>query len=365
MGTVPMSIHEATASYERWLARQTRVVPGDLHLKHQKMAADPFTFLRGTFYRWLQAWPVACEALLDAPRITAIGDLHVENFGTWRDEEGRLVWGVNDLDESCALPYVHDLVRLATSALLALRDRQLDTSMAEACAAILEGYGESLGLGGRPVVLAERHRWLRLVAIEELRDPVEFWEKLSALPVARSSAARAVLRHSLPRGVKTFTVARRVAGVGSLGRERYIGVGRLGGSIVAREVKALAPSAAAWIAGRSGGPVNPLPRFAGAVRVRDPFLRVRGRWLVRRLAPDCIKIDITHLPHRRDDRKLLRSMGWETANLHQQRGAGTAIARDLAARPAGWLMAAAEAMRDLALADWDEWRGGPGRLRPH
>jgi len=32
--------------------------------------------------------------------VLAVGDLHVENFGTWRDAEGRLIWGVNDFDES-------------------------------------------------------------------------------------------------------------------------------------------------------------------------------------------------------------------------------------------------------------------------
>ena len=48
--------------------------------------------------------------------VLAIGDLHLENFGTWRDAEGRLVWGINDFDEAWALPYTNDLIRLATSA---------------------------------------------------------------------------------------------------------------------------------------------------------------------------------------------------------------------------------------------------------
>ena len=58
----------------------------------------------------------------DAPSVLAVGDIHIENFGTWRDEEGRLVWGVNDFDEAAEMPYVLDLVRLATSAALALRN---------------------------------------------------------------------------------------------------------------------------------------------------------------------------------------------------------------------------------------------------
>src|SRR5205823_13444764 len=43
--------------------------------------------------------------------VPSCGDAHLENFGTWRDAEGRLVWGVNDLDEAATLPFAADLVR--------------------------------------------------------------------------------------------------------------------------------------------------------------------------------------------------------------------------------------------------------------
>src|SRR5260370_32652719 len=54
-------------------------------------------------------------ALPISHEVLAVGDLHVENFGTWRDAEGRLTWGVNDFDEAYPLPYTIDLARLATS----------------------------------------------------------------------------------------------------------------------------------------------------------------------------------------------------------------------------------------------------------
>src|SRR4030095_12399889 len=96
------------------MASHIAVVQKDLALKHQRMSASPFVFLRATFYRWVELFPSVCSDLMYSPQLTAIGDLHVENFGTWRDREGRLVWGVNDLDEASTLPYVSDLVRLAT-----------------------------------------------------------------------------------------------------------------------------------------------------------------------------------------------------------------------------------------------------------
>ena len=55
------------------------------------MADSPFAFLRATFYRWVQLWPKVCPELANAALVLGVGDLHVENFGTWRDSEGRLI----------------------------------------------------------------------------------------------------------------------------------------------------------------------------------------------------------------------------------------------------------------------------------
>jgi len=95
-----MNIFKATADFEHWLAGQLPIIRQDLALKHQHMAEAAFPFFRATFYRWLQLWPELCADLVKAPPVLGVGDLHIENFGTWRDEEGRLIWGVNDLDEA-------------------------------------------------------------------------------------------------------------------------------------------------------------------------------------------------------------------------------------------------------------------------
>src|SRR6195256_3247361 len=113
------NIVAATRSYERWMADFIPVVRADLRYKHERMDADLITFLRATFYRWAQVWPDVCADLATAPAVLAVGDTHVENFGTWRDAEGRLVWGINDFDEAHTLPYTIDLSRLATSAVIA------------------------------------------------------------------------------------------------------------------------------------------------------------------------------------------------------------------------------------------------------
>ena len=102
-----MDIIAATADYERWLGERLPLHLPDLDHKHRQMADETqaFSFFRGTYYRWAQHWQQVEVSLRTAPVVPAIGDLHVENFGTWRDMEGRLVWGVNDFDEADRLPY--------------------------------------------------------------------------------------------------------------------------------------------------------------------------------------------------------------------------------------------------------------------
>src|SRR5215468_1179201 len=115
-----MNFNKATAKYEDWLGQRLRIVVDELAYKHEQMRTAPFPFLRATFYRWSQVFAEVCPVAARAPEVLAIGDLHVENFGTWRDGEGRLIWGINDFDEVTVLPYTNDLVRLCTSALIAI-----------------------------------------------------------------------------------------------------------------------------------------------------------------------------------------------------------------------------------------------------
>src|SRR5262249_3760176 len=126
-----MDIQSATRSYEKWLTGQTALVRPDLRLKHDRMRESPFVFLRATFYRWIRECPRICRRAYDAKTVLSVGNLHVENYRTWVDLEGRLVWGVNDVNEAAMLPYTNDRIlltgnnalkkRLANSA-LPLRD---------------------------------------------------------------------------------------------------------------------------------------------------------------------------------------------------------------------------------------------------
>lgn len=356
-----MNIVRASRRYEKWLRQHTSVLDADLRLKHVAMARAAFPFLRATFYRWLQLWPKICPQLANAPHLLAVGDLHVENFGTWRDLEGRLIWGVNDFDEAFTMPYTIDLVRLAASAVLAGEAQHLAVETREACDAILEGYTQSLAHGGLPFVLGEHHRWLRSLAENELRDPVHFWGKMDKLPTFRGdipASAREGLEHMMPERGIPYRVAHRIVGLGSLGRMRFIALADWHGGRIAREVKAVVPSAVYWAQGDEG-PAEILcqPIITRAVRCPDPFMQVRGKWIVRRLSPHCSRIELQTLNAAGQELKLLHAMGWEIANVHLgTREAIKAVKVHLRRQKAGWLFTAAGKMAEAVRADWRQWR---------
>ena len=107
-----MDIVGSTEAYEAFLRAELgeEVVEEGLEEKHRAMAGEgAFPFLRATYWRWAERIPAIAGDLAAAPRVLAVGDVHLENFGTWRDADGRLVWGVNDYDEAAEMPYALDL----------------------------------------------------------------------------------------------------------------------------------------------------------------------------------------------------------------------------------------------------------------
>jgi uncharacterized protein (DUF2252 family) len=113
--------------------------PEAVRRKYRKMAADPFAFYRGSaplFYtdvveredRWADE---------RTGRVWIQGDLHAENFGTYMDGEGRLVFDVNDFDEAYLGHFTWDLQRLVASVALmgwtkALSDEDI-TRLVQVC----------------------------------------------------------------------------------------------------------------------------------------------------------------------------------------------------------------------------------------
>ncbi|MFG2901250.1 DUF2252 domain-containing protein [Streptomyces zaomyceticus] len=108
--------------------------PAAFRVKFRKMAGSAFAFYRGTaclFYADLEKEAHGGPYLDERTgRVWIHGDLHAENFGTYMDANGRLIFNVNDFDEAYVGPFTWDIKRLAASLALigyakALSDEQI------------------------------------------------------------------------------------------------------------------------------------------------------------------------------------------------------------------------------------------------
>jgi hypothetical protein len=370
-----VNIIESTQSYEAWLSDQTDLQNKGLDKKHKQMAFGAFPFLRSTFYRWVQRSRKECSDLheRDQDVLLAVGDLHVENFGIWRDSRERLVWGVNDFDEACQLPFTIDLVRLATSIILAAEAVKIEAPMDKVTEFLITGYEDGLKAGGRPILLEEEdyHELLAFVCTVK-EDPAVFWARklddnenpeigAKELP----SWLEDIFGSAFPPGGKlVYRREKRPGGLGSLGRRRYIAVLKKGrDQYIAREAKALVPSALSWLQKRPAAKSLTATLFQRAVRSPDPWVQVHDRWLVRQLAPDAVKIE---LPSSQEDSRLvfapdlIRAMGFESANIHlgSKSPSDLQTAMDRLRRDLGgdWLITATGRMAKVTRQDHMEWK---------
>ncbi len=110
---------EILAVFETAFGRLLAADPAAFRVKFRKMAASAFAFYRGTaclFYADLEKERHGGPYLDERTgRVWIHGDLHAENFGTYMDANGRLIFNVNDFDEAYVGPFTWDLKRLATS----------------------------------------------------------------------------------------------------------------------------------------------------------------------------------------------------------------------------------------------------------
>ena len=336
-----MVFTEATASYESWLSQWTTIDEEGRTAKRAKMREDAFSFFRGSFYRWIQLWTEsdllaqnkADSSAATAPVVFSVGDIHLENFGLWRDIEGRLVWGVNDFDEAVALPYLQDVIRLCVSAVLAhaVLNKKGEPTLAltgvESCHVLWSAYCASIEMGlvgAKPIVLGQKgDDWLNALALAQIEDSGTYFAKVldakrataineSEVPASARAALAALWPEPLAPAGRWY---RRLAGVGSLGRPRYALVGEWRGGTLVREAKALVPSAWFWATGITPVTYQFSRALSHPLRSPDPLLRVIDQWVARRIASDCDKLDMSK-SESATQASLLGAMGRELANVH-------------------------------------------------
>lgn len=155
-------------------------VPALLKLKHQLMAQSPFVYFRG-------AAPVMAADLAHIPN-TGIeaqicGDAHVRNLGAFAAPDGRLVFDINDFDETIRGPFEWDLKRMAASLVLAGREsRHKESSALDAVYHCIVRYCEQMRAFARlPLLEVSRFQVHRLADVQPVHQALLKAERATPL----------------------------------------------------------------------------------------------------------------------------------------------------------------------------------------
>jgi uncharacterized protein (DUF2252 family) len=249
--------------------------PDRLALKYRAMRASAFAFLRGTchlFYARLPEVPL----LRSAPLAWICGDLHLENFGSYKGDNRLVYFDLNDFDEAVLAPCTWDLLRVVTSILVGGQSFGVDRAQQRMLARrLLDAYVAAIEDGKARWVERETAQGLVRGLLERarLRNRKNFLDSRTirvgarrkirvdhkrALPVTEKQRARIkrfmrefARRQPNPKFYRLLDVARRIAGTGSLGVERYVllieGRGSPNGNYLLDLKQALPPSGAPFL----------------------------------------------------------------------------------------------------------------------
>jgi uncharacterized protein (DUF2252 family) len=220
--------------------------PERLAMKFAKMAQSPFIFLRGACHLFYDSLP-AEGVLKSAPLAWCCGDLHFENYGSYKGDNRLVYFDINDFDEAALAPATWDVVRLLTS--IQCGAQALRATKAEALAvsrSCLDAYRDAL-VGGKPLWvepetsvglvnellgslhLRQRGAFLDKRTIRKGRKRSLKLDGIKALPASDAQKAavgkfmvRFAAAQTNPKFFEVLDIGRRIAGTGSLGVERYV-----------------------------------------------------------------------------------------------------------------------------------------------
>ncbi|MGC9237896.1 MAG: DUF2252 domain-containing protein [Thiomonas sp.] len=220
--------------------------PERLAIKYRAMRQDAFTFLRGTCHLFYRQLPEV-RLFTKAPTAWLCGDLHLENFGSYKGDNRLAYFDLNDFDEALIAPCTLDLVRLLTSILVAADRLRIDQKEAQKlCRMFLSAYVTAL-VRGKPLwIERETAQGAVRVLLDGLKDRkrsafldtrtvrkgkrrtliVDGKKALAVTPEQKDKVVARIARFAAkqpnPEFFEVLDVARRIAGTGSLGVDRYV-----------------------------------------------------------------------------------------------------------------------------------------------
>jgi uncharacterized protein (DUF2252 family) len=169
-------------------------LPQLVPLRHGRMLQSPFAFYRGAALNMaadLATTPVS------GLRVQACGDCHLMNFGAYATPERRVVFDINDLDETLPAPWEWDIKRLATSFVLACRDNGFRESDArDAVLSCVRSYREHMANYSQMNVLEV---WYASIDVEKVLPTIEDRETRQRVEKRLASARkRSVFEDEFP-----------------------------------------------------------------------------------------------------------------------------------------------------------------------
>ena len=151
--------------------------PELIRKKYSKLADDPFSFFRGSCHLFYHDLPTNLTTRI-APNVWICGDLHLENFGTYKGDDRQIYFGINDFDEGVLAPCTWDLARLSTSIFLAADNLKLDRVVAIGLVhSYLTSYSTALVTGKNHVDIEQNTGG----AIAELIDSLQHRKRVDLL----------------------------------------------------------------------------------------------------------------------------------------------------------------------------------------
>ena len=375
--------------------------PERLARKLLAMRRNPFAFFRGTAHLFY-ANQRLLRPLGDCPAAWSSGDLHLENFGCYKGDNRLAYFDLNDFDDAALGPLTWDLVRLLASLRLGLgqlvpkagKRRALAEFLLTEYAAILEGgkprWIERATAEGAVLELLRRAKSRRRRALLTERtewSPERKRHRLRLLPdrTLPASAAEhrqvgaAIARLCLPgidpRFFRVLDVARRVAGIASLGLTRYVvlveGRGSPSNNYLL-DVKGAIPSALAeWAPAKQPHWRDEAERIVVVqqwMQAVSPALLTTARLggtacVVRELQPTADRLTLAAWRSRsRGMETLLRTVAqvtaWDHLRAAGRRGAASADELMRFGKQRGWraaVLRAAERAAGQVEADWQSY----------
>lgn len=216
-----------------------------LNIKYKAIAESPFRFYRGTCHIFYQDFSKK-PPINDPTKTWICGDLHIENFGTYKVANGLVYFDMNDFDEAILAPLTWEIARMLTSIYLAVEALKLDIKTADELAnCFFENY-LAVMLKGKPLAF-ERDTtkglvktFINTVAKRKLKqllgERISIINGKATLKIIanKTVAVTAAIKKSVTVAINKWSknnnhphwdvcdVTYRIAGTGSLGVIRFV-----------------------------------------------------------------------------------------------------------------------------------------------